>query len=760
VSGSDNSTDRPDQPGKDSFPGRIDRQTIGEDGERMHAWLLAILAAGRYHGVELDPAAVRIDDAEATPSPAALVEWIRDSGMWAKAVRMSWRQLVRLDGTAPVVLLLSDGGAGLMVGVDPVRNVVLLKDPRAPQSDPPVEVDELRLSQVWRGEALLIRAERSETEDDAPFTMGLLFKMVMRERKIMRDIGVASVTLTVLTILPILLVMTVVDQVLAHHNMSTLVLVTAIIIVAVLFETLIDFAKGIAVVVLATRLDARLNLLIFRRLLRLPLTFFEKVPSGEVGYRIGQIYRVRSFLTGRLLSTFIDLSMLLLLLPLMFYMNATLSWAVLAAATLIALIIAAFLHPIRVLSGRQAAAESAKAGVMIETVYGIRTVKSLAIEPQRNTAWDAEVANASDLAMRAGKLANWPQVLVKPLQRFIQVGVILLGAYIALTSNNAMAVGGLFAFTMLAMRVSGPLVGFAQLMQDFEEVRAAMGMVTGIMNHAPEIRGLDRGVRPRFEGAIVFDSVSFTYDGSKTPALDEVSFSVPAGTMLGVVGRSGSGKSTITRLLQGINRDYDGFVKIDGIDLRAVNLRHLRQSFGVVMQDNFLFRGTVRDNIIAGRPGLTLDDAVRAARLAGAEEFIERLPQGFETFIQEGSSNLSGGQKQRLAIARALITDPRLLIMDEATSALDPESEALVNANLQRIGHGRTMMIVSHRLSSLTECDLIMVMERGRVLDIAPHKELVERCAVYRHLWQQQNRHLEPPAHRQGPTPMLAHGDD
>ncbi|MEO9190143.1 MAG: ATP-binding cassette domain-containing protein, partial [Acetobacteraceae bacterium] len=268
------------------------------------------------------------------------------------------------------------------------------------------------------------------------------------------------------------------------------------------------------------------------------------------------------------------------------------------------------------------------------------------------------------------------------------------------------------------------------------------------------------GLRPKFAGAIRFDDVSFTYGGTKVPALDRISFSIPAGTMLGVVGRSGSGKSTITRLLQGINRDYTGFVKIDASDLREINLRHLRQSFGVVLQENFLFRGSVRENIISGRPGLALDDVVRAARLAGAEEFIERMPNGYETYIEEGSPNLSGGQRQRLAIARALITDPRILILDEATSALDPESEALVNANLLRIARGRTMVIVSHRLSSLTECDQTLVLDAGKVMDVAPHRVLLERCSVYRQLWAQQNRHLDTQASRHATlVPTLAQGD-
>jgi ABC-type bacteriocin/lantibiotic exporter with double-glycine peptidase domain len=319
-------------------------------------------------------------------------------------------------------------------------------------------------------------------------------------------------------------------------------------------------------------------------------------------------------------------------------------------------------------------------------------------------------------------------------------------------------VGALVAFMMLGNRVTQPLVGMARLLEDFQEVRGAVAEVGFVLNNRPEQQS-GAGLRPQFEGAISFEDLTFTYPTGNAPALDHVSFSIPTGTMLGVVGRSGSGKSTLTRLLQGVNREYSGFLKIDGAELREINLAHLRRSFGIVLQDNFLFRGSVRDNITAGRAGLTIEDVVRAARLAGAEEFIERLPQGYETWIEEGSANLSGGQKQRLAIARALITDPRIMILDEATSALDPESEALVNANLTRIGRGRTMMIVSHRLASLVECDLILVMDKGKVMDIAPHNTLLERCAIYRSLWLQQNRHMDPAGARAALLAVSAQGN-
>ena len=295
---------------------------------------------------------------------------------------------------------------------------------------------------------------------------------------------------------------------------------------------------------------------------------------------------------------------------------------------------------------------------------------------------------------------------------------------------------------MLSQRVSQPLVGLARLVEEWEEVGGAMAQAGDVLNRPLEVDAASGGLRPKFAGAVSFEDVTFTYAGTKTPALDRVSFAVPAGTMLGLVGRSGSGKSTITRLLQGINREYSGFVKIDGADLREINLRHLRSSFGVVLQENFLFRGSIRDNILAGRPGLTLEDAIRAARLAGAEEFIERMPNGYETYIEEGSPNLSGGQQQRLAIARALITDPRILILDEATSALDPESEALVNANLP------ASRAAAPWSSSPTGCRHWSIATRswcwtrGKVMDIAPHATLLERCTVYRQLWDQQNRHM------------------
>jgi len=704
--------------------------------------LMAIAAAARFHGAELSRSDLRVP-AEEIPSPAALSDWLRSSGLWAKAVRLRWKQLVALDLTSPVVLLLKDGSAALLVAADKKRNQVLLRHCRLGPSDPPIAVTETMLSEISNGEAVLMRGRRSAARADAPFNLGWVADLVWQERRLLRDVGIASGVLSLLTVIPALTVMTVIDEVVTHQSISTLILMALMIGIALLSETALGFARRQLILIVGARVDAKLNLHVFDRLLRLPLDYFERNQAGTVWSNTGlQIAKIREFLTGKLLTTMLDLVTLVVLLPILFYLQPLLALLVLASACVIAGIIAVFVKPMSGRARRFIDAETAKSSIMVETLHGIRTVKTLALEPQQRALWDERVAEATKAKIAAGRLANLPQMLITPIEGFMQRGVLLVGAYMAITDSGTVGVGALIAFMMLSGRVAQPLASLARLMEDIGQVRTATTLAASVLNQRPETADTASGIRPQFRGGISFRNVTYSYPGTANPALDRIGFGIAPGTVLGIVGRSGSGKSTLTRLLQGISRDYAGQVSIDGIDIRDINLAHLRRNLGVVLQENFLFRGSIRDNILAGRPGLTLTDAMRAARLAGAAEFIERLPNGYETIIEEGSPNLSGGQRQRLAIARALVHDPRILILDEATSALDPESEALVNANLAHMAKGRTMVIVSHRLSSLTECDAILVLDQGRVLDIGPHAELVTRCGTYQQLWHQQNRHM------------------
>jgi ATP-binding cassette subfamily B protein len=322
-------------------------------------------------------------------------------------------------------------------------------------------------------------------------------------------------------------------------------------------------------------------------------------------------------------------------------------------------------------------------------------------------------------------------------------GSIIFGAAIALSSPTAVYPGSLFAFAMLAGRTAQPLIQLARLMSDWGELQGAIGEVGIVMNERPEDLRLESGLKLPVKGNISFEGVNFRYAAGANLALSGVTFNIKPGAIFGIMGRSGSGKTTITRLLQGLSSNYEGLIKIDGMDLREMDIHHLRLNIGVVPQENFLFSGSIRENIGIASPGATMGQIVRAAQLAGAEEFIERLPRGYETRLEEGASNLSGGQRQRLALARALLIDPPVLILDEATSALDAESEAIINANLARIANERTIICVSHRLSMLVPASAILVMERGKVYDIGRHDELLRRCDIYKHMWYTQNRHID-----------------
>lgn len=704
--------------------------------------LYAVLAAARYHGLELDIRDFAAEPGEDTPSPATLVRWLNEQGAVAKGMRLRWRYLIKIRNAPPVVLMFKDGSAGLMVRADAEKGVVWLRDPMGGEGDAPVPVDELRLMQVWTGDVLLVKRRRDESEADAKFDLLWFSKMVLREKKVMRDIAFASLVLSILQIFPALIVMQVVDRVVNYHSMATLISLSGFVIILAFYEILLTYARRELSLILSTRLDARISLHAFNRLLALPLEFYEREQTGEILGRFMSVFKVRDFLTGQLMTTLLDLFTLVVILPVLFILSATLAWMTIAAAGCIGLIVVIFLPPVTRVIGRQVLAEMKRGSVLYETVAGIRTVKTLALESTRREVWDERTAEVVRWKLAAGRMASWPQTLAMPFEIFINRGIILIGAYLILTNASSIQAGALMGFMMLGGRVASPLVNLARLMEAFNEVSVSLSEAGKVLNQPTETKALTTGMRPVIKGALSFVNVDFSYPGSTTKALNDVTFDIPAGTMLGLVGRSGSGKSTVTRLLQGVSRNYTGYLRLDGVDLREINLTHLRRSFGVVLQDNFLFRGTIRDNITAGRPGLTIDDAIRAARLAGAEEFIERMPAGYDTWIEEGSTNISGGQRQRLAIARAVISDPKLMILDEATSALDPESEALVNANLQRIGKGRTMVIVSHRLSSLVNCHQIAVMDKGKLVDIAPHKILLERCEIYRMLWLQQNRHM------------------
>ena len=671
-------------------------------------------------------------------------------GLRVTPLRLTWEQLFQVQKKdLPAIVLLRNGYAMVLreTSREPRFSIIKLQDAGA-HEDAPLLLDETRFTAAWSGDIFLLKRRYALSDDEQPFGIWLLIGLLLRDRRVATGVFVSAFFLSALALAPILFWRLLIDRVLYSGSLSTLGVLCLTMALLIGFEAVFGFLRRNLLLHVSQRVDVTLSTYVFDKVVQLPVDFFERTPVGLINRDINELGKIRTFLSGRLLSLILDSMVLLIFLPIMFCFSAILTSCVLALAAVICLWMILRLPDLRQKNKLAFEAEGEKGIYLVEQLHGIRAVKSLALDARSRHVWDAKVAKASNLRFEEGRTANMVETIAAPIERLMTVGVFTLAVYLAITTHADIYPGALFAFMMLTARVAEPLVQLSQLITQFDEVRLALGMVGNLVNRPAEEGHNKGGIRTPIVGRVEFSGVRFRYPGRNTLALDNVTFTIPEGSVLGLMGRSGSGKTTVTRLLQLFHGEYEGLIKIDGTDLRQYDVRHLRGNFGVVSQENFLFSGTIRETIAAAKPDATHDEVVMAARLAGAEEFIERLQRGYDTFIFEGSPNLSGGQRQRLAIARALITNPRILILDEATSALDAESEAIVNANLARIAEGRTMIVVSHRLSSLVNADAILVLERGQVYDIGRHDELVARCDIYSNLWHQQHQHLIPrPSH-------------
>jgi ATP-binding cassette subfamily B protein len=680
-----------------------------------------------------------------------LLHCARRAGLRAKKVKLSWDGLAHLGRALPSIIELKNGNCLVLTGVanNDAQPLAYVRDP-ASGSEAVAPIDRHRLEEAWTGDVVLVKRRYEIEDEEQPFSIGLIASLLWREKRLVRDLTLSALLLGLLALSPIIFWRLLSDKVIYYHAMSTFNVLCLVMLALTLTEAGLAFLRSFLLLVLTTRVDIRISEYMFDRVLKLPIDFFERSQVGMIARDMNEIWRIRQFMTGQMFGTILDSMTLLFFLPVMLAFSPLLTLAVCLICALIAAWLIFMLPAYRRATWAVLEAEGRRGAFLIQSLQGIRTVKSLALEERQQKSWDVQISQIAQLRQKEGLIAAVIQAVVRPLERFAVTGVYALGGYLALTTNDPVYISALFAFLMLSQRVAGPLMQMAQLVNQYDEARSAVRIVANLVNQPREDLGSHRGVQKELEGHIAFSGLTFKYPGASNPALTDLSFEVPVGRTLGVVGRSGSGKSTITRLLQRLHCEYEGSIKIDGVDVREYDISHLRRSLGIVLQENFLFTGSIRENITIAKPNATQDEMVRAARLAGAEEFIERLPRGYDTFIYEGSPNLSGGQKQRLAIARALIQDPSILMLDEATSALDPDSESIVNANIKKIAHGRTVIVISHRLSSLVNSDAILVLDRGKFLDMGTHQELLDRCEVYSGLWRQQNGHV----HESGPAPV------
>jgi subfamily B ATP-binding cassette protein HlyB/CyaB len=527
-----------------------------------------------------------------------------------------------------------------------------------------------------------------------------------------------------------------VDKVIPNQALSTLYALSAGIGVLILFDAGFNYLRNYLLAFITRKLDHQVATSTIEHLLRLPIDYFHANPSGVVAYKLQEANNVRDFLASRLFNTVLDFLALFIYLPVLLIYSWRLTLIVLGVAVAAFVILAAMSRTFRRQLNEVNEIEGRRKAFLFEILNGMATIKTLALEPRSMLRWRRYTDEAASKNLSVNQTAAGARSVVTSLERSMSVGIGALGALFVL--SDQMTVGALVAFNLMGLRMVQPLIHASGLMQDYQRAVLSLKLLAQLMQTAPEPSSGQ--LAPAVRGHIEFDDVTFHYPGSPTAAIKDMSFAIEPGQIVGIVGRSGSGKTTITRLIQGLYRPQAGLVNIDGQDLKELDLAHLRTQIGVILQENFLFRATVRENIAMTKPTASLDEVVHAARLAGAHEFIQRLPHGYSTMLEESAANLSGGQRQRLAIARALIHDPPVLVLDEATSSLDPESEAIIQQHLAAMARGRTIVIITHRLSFVARADAIIVVDQRHVVQVDKHEALLGSCLSYKQLWSQQAR--------------------
>ncbi|AFY52987.1 ABC-type bacteriocin/lantibiotic exporter with N-terminal double-glycine peptidase domain [Rivularia sp. PCC 7116] len=592
----------------------------------------------------------------------------------------------------------------------------------------------------WSGYALLLQAT-SLLKDAENQDVGLwkFFELVKPHYKVLIEVFIASVIMQLFGLVTPIFTQLLLDRVLVQRSIPTLNAVGVGMIVFGLFSIAMNGVRSYLLTHTANRISVSLLVGFIKHTFRLPLSYFESRYVGDIISRIKENQKIQSFLTGQTLSIVLDMLTLVVYLTLMFSYSWKMALFVLITVPPFFILALASTGILRRISREIFNAGAEESSYIIESLTGIRTVRSLAIEQTVRWRWEELLNNRVKKSFNAKVIGIRLNMLSSAIQTFTSTGLMWFGAWQVI--QGELTVGQLVAFNMLVGKVLGPFQRFSQLWNQFQEIIISTERLNDVLEAEPEedLQNKPRKSLDRLNGHIRFDNVTFRYHAeSKANILENISFEIKPDQMVALVGRSGSGKTTLSKLILGLYPPTDGKVLIDNQDINGIALQSLRSQVGVVDQDTFLFGGTIRENIAIAHPEATLDEVIQAAQLAGADEFIRLLPLGYETHIGEGGGLLSGGQRQRLAIARALLGNPRLLLFDEATSHLDTESERIIQNNLRTILKGRTSVIIAHRLSTVRNADLIMVMDKGVLVESGSHDELIALKGHYYYLNQQQ----------------------
>lgn len=688
--------------------------------------LVAVAILLRCHGIAADPEQIRHRMGVARLGVTEILRCAKEFGLKARAQKTSWDRLAVTP--LPGIALLRDGGFLILGKV--VDDKLLVQQPLSPQ---PEAMTRAELEAIWDGDIILMTRRASLTDLSRRFDIGWFVGAVHKYRRLLGEVLVASFFLQIFALISPLFFQVVIDKVLVHRSMSTLDVLIIGLVALTVFEAVLETLRVYLFAHTTNRIDVELGARLFRHLMALPIAYFQARRVGDSVARVRELENIRQFLTSSALTLVIDLLFTVVFLAVMFYYSTTLTLIVMASFPFYIAISAGAAPLFRQRLDEKFNRGSENQAFLVESVTGVETLKAMAVEPQMQRRWEEQLAGYVAASFRVLSLNNTASQAVQMINKLVVAATLYFGARLVIGGD--LTVGELVAFNMLAGRVSMPVLRLAQMWQDFHQARLSIDRLGDILNTMPEPSfSPGRAALPPIRGQVTFEHARFRYRIDGPEVLHNVSFNVQPGQVIGIVGSSGSGKSTITKLIQRLYVPESGRVLIDGVDLAMVDLSWLRRQIGVVLQENVLFNRSIRENIALADPAMPMERVIEAASLAGAHDFILELPEGYDTVVGERGSSLSGGQRQRVAIARALITDPRILILDEATSALDYESERAIQQNMKRIAAGRTVFVIAHRLSTVRNANRIITLEHGRIVEDGSHDELIRTNGRYANL--------------------------
>lgn len=697
----------------------------------MQTGLICLELVAKLNQVSLDVRALVREAGltEAEVSPTEMVRLLKQQGFKAKLKALDLKRLGKYP--LPAIYTLSNGSYEVLLKLNPDTQKALVFSPSAKQT---VELAYSELLAQSQGQMIVL--QHKVFSPQIRFGFQWFFNEIMHYKRVIGEVLLGSFMIQLFGLVTPLFTQVILDKVVVHHAMSTLDVLGVAFVAMMLFEYLLNLSRNYIFAHTANKIDAKLGAKLFKHLFALPFVYFEHRKVGNIVARIRELDNIREFITNKSVSLILDTFFSLVFFGMMLLYSWQLSLMVLGFILVIAVLYITVTPTFRARLQTKFEMGAQSNSYLVETVTGVQTVKSLAIEGSMQRKWENYLATYLNSSFKLNQLSNFAQASSNLLQRAMTIAILFFG--VKQVIGHHLTIGQLIAFQMFSNQLTNPILRLVGLWNEFQQALLAVDRLGDILNHPVEIQSAQAITLPTVQGAVRLENISFRYGIDTPQVLNQISFNIPPGTSVGLVGRSGSGKSTITKLIQRMYIPQEGAIYVDDVDTRHMNPVWLRNHIGVVLQENYLFSGTIRENIALPRPDAPVELVIQAAQIAGAHDFIKEMPEGYDTMVGERGSSLSGGQKQRIAIARALITNPRILIFDEATSALDYESERIIQQNLAKIKQGRTVFVIAHRLSTVRDCDVIIALDKGQIVEMGTHHELLMKRGYYYMLSTQQ----------------------